>query len=106
VETQRVKIPTLNKLLTSGPGSPAADVAREQRVEAADPTLDEPRARRRSDRATEPIILPSSAEHLGDRRVGKPDRRVGMPDLRVIKVERRGTVRDRRVKPGGRRASD
>jgi curved DNA-binding protein CbpA len=106
VEKQRGSTPTLNNLLTSGSGSSVAEVVREQAVEATDRTLVEPRARRRTDNATGPIILPSSAEYLADRRAGKPDRRVGMPDLRVIKVERRGTVRDRRTNTAGRRSSD
>ncbi len=105
VETQRANIPTLHKLLTSGSGSSVEDLARAQHREAAatEPTAapSKPRqpARHQPLRAPGPIVLPSSASELGDRRRGGPDRRVGKPDLREKKVERRFRPQERREKP-------
>ena len=56
-------------------------------------------ARHQPLRAPGPIVLPSSASELGDRRRGGPDRRVGKPDLREKKVERRFRPQERREKP-------
>lgn len=91
VETQRVNIPILNKLLTSGTGPSNTDtaVSSEGRIPPTMPT----------------IASPAMAQRSG-RRVNKGDRRVGAPDLRADKTERRVNTRDRRVNTQDRRASD
>ena len=105
VETQRGNLPVLNRLLTSGGGQPTVEGNRVNRQEPQQPA-----------NASDPATLnPASArgDRRGDhdRREG-PERRVGLPDLRVVKIERRksGSTRrseqERRVKEGGRRASD
>jgi curved DNA-binding protein CbpA len=74
VETQRVNIPTLNKLLTSGIGpSTANSVATSN---AFNPT-------------TTPIIVPPPMTHPAERRVNKGDRRGTLPDRRVSTRDRR-----------------
>ena len=74
VETQRVNIPTLNKLLTSGIGpSTTNSVATSN---AFNP-------------ATTPIIVPPPMTHPAERRANKSDRRVNLPDRRVSTRDRR-----------------
>ena len=104
VETQRTNIPTLNKLLTSGAGTTVEHVTQVNRQATDVPAPNASKASAKPDSANGPIILPSSSEHLNNRRAGKPDRRVGLPDLRVVKTERRVNTRDRRTDAGGRRA--
>jgi curved DNA-binding protein CbpA len=92
VETQRGSLPALNKMLTSGSGSPGLETAQtgtERRY---------PGAVRPSPRATParpdqgPIILTSNIEQLKDLPVDTTDRRVNNAD--------------RRANPRGRRATD
>jgi hypothetical protein len=74
VETQRVNIPTLNKLLTSGIGpSTTNSVATSN---AFNP-------------ATTPIVVPPPMTHPAERRANKSDRRVNLPDRRVSTRDRR-----------------
>ncbi len=88
VEKNRVDIPTLQRMLTSGAnGAPEVWPARDRRGAGSDR-----------------IVLPSSMDSDFDRRTGKPDRRVGAPDTRVFKTERRVGNRDRRDGPRDRRA--
>ncbi len=83
VETQRVNIPVLNKLLTSGSEVDSA---------ASIPEI--------------PPFPPESAEDHSnqsvginiDRRANRTDRRVNAPDWRLIKTERRVNKTDRRAK--------
>ncbi len=90
VETQRVNIPILNKLLTAGVDTSSKDFATKE---------DQPPS-------SEPAGAPPELTRGTDRRANKGDRRVGAPDLRVDKTERRVNTRDRRVNRRGRRASD
>ena len=75
VESQRGSVPVLNKMLTTGSGSPEPETAQtpvESRIPEA--VQHPPRATAaRSDKT--PIILPSDSEHLKDRRVSNGDRR-------------------------------
>ena len=74
VESQRVNIPTLNKLLTSGIGpSTANSVATSNAFHPA----------------TTPIIVPPPMTYPAERRVNKGDRRANLPDRRVSKTDRR-----------------
>ena len=75
VETQRVHVPILNKLLTNGSKSSTAD-----HVDSELLTLDTHVA---SDDETSP------ATHVHDRRVNATDRRSGAPDWRANKMNRR-----------------
>jgi hypothetical protein len=106
VETQRTSIPTLNKLLTSGSGSPVETGARPNRRATDGPVPNVSEASAQASSANGPIIMTSSSEELRDRRPGSPDRRVGMPDLRAVKTERRSNTRDWRVNAEGRRTPD
>ncbi len=92
VEKNRVDIPTLQRMLTSG-SSVASGAA------GAGPWP----LRDRRGGASDRIVLPSSMDGGFDRRMGKPDRRVGAPDTRVFKTERRVGTRDRRDGPRDRR---
>ena len=104
VETQRANLPTLQKLLTSGPRSSVEDITRPQDREApvaapepaAAPTTPRQPARVQPFRAPGPIVLPSSMSDAEWRRLGKPERRASEPDPRDRKVERRVRYPDRR----------
>ena len=67
VETQRENIPTLNKLLTSGAEASNTNPGAKGRVHVPSST---------------PIIVPSTKEHLVDRRVNQTDRRSSSRDRR------------------------
>jgi hypothetical protein len=82
VEMQREQVPVLNRLLTSDTGPAVADSA----VRASTPIH----------RRTQDVASPATAPAT-EQRVDKKDRRVGAPDLRVIKVERRGSKKQRRT---------
>lgn len=93
VETQRVNIPVLNKLLT--PGEPEEDTKQASNGHA-------PRA---------VIVLPDMTQvedrrERGDRRVNLVDRRAGNPDLRENRVERRTNGSDRRRNGAERRSKN
>ena len=93
VETQRVNIPVLNKLLTSG--EPEADT----KAASNGNGHHAPRA---------VIVLPDMTRiedrrRLGDRRVNLADRRAGNHDLREDRVERRVNGGDRRKNSAERR---
>jgi len=78
VETQRVSMPILNKLLTNGEASCDTDVENDET---------------RADAAT--AVDPNNAR-IHDRRRSKKDRRSGAHDIRADKTERRVHARDRR----------
>lgn len=74
IETQRVKIPVLNKLLTTGNAACSVDADEDiMRLEANSAAL---------------VVLPDMTR-IQDRRVNARDRRTGAPDWRSDKVERR-----------------
>jgi hypothetical protein len=90
VETQRGTVPVLNKMLTSGSGSPGQETA-QTRIEK--PILDAVHSGPRATGARpaqRPIILPSDTEQLKVQRVMTKDRRVNNGD-------RRGNTRGRRT---------
>jgi hypothetical protein len=98
VESERSRLPILNRLLTSSTEESYPDAAASDAKGAqAQQSLKEPSA------DGEPIILPASMGRQYDRRAG-PDRRVGAPDLRKFKLERRSkTQADRRGSAADRR---
>jgi curved DNA-binding protein len=74
IETQRVKIPVLNKLLTTGNVACNVDVDEDiMRLESNSPQM---------------VVLPDMTR-IEDRRTNARDRRTGAPDWRANKVERR-----------------
>jgi hypothetical protein len=81
VESQRVTLPLLNKLLTSGTPVMTKDSFTEDG--GFEPSLES---------GHESLAVRNSKE----RRSTTRDRRVGAPDLRVMKIERRSNVKDRR----------
>jgi curved DNA-binding protein CbpA len=89
VEAERLQIPVLNKLLTSGSEHEVPD------SESAEEGFD-------------PVLIPNIAiSDMGppiERRINTRDRRIGLPDRRVNPVERRSGAPDRRVNPTERRS--
>jgi hypothetical protein len=77
IETQRVNIPVLDKLLTTGNVACNVDIESDLRQ------LEEDHGA-----GTGLIVLPDMTK-IQNRRTNKPDRRTGAPDLRAEKVERR-----------------
>ena len=122
VESQRSRLPVLNRLLTSGnsPVTAASGTARANRSQPA------PEPAHQTAFAYKPIVLPRAMDLEPERRVDKTerrkatDRRVGKPDGRIKKAERRVNRNDRRAdavdrrkkplerraKPKGRRETD
>jgi curved DNA-binding protein CbpA len=119
VETQRVNLPILNKLLTTGEEAAADDGA--AHAPMADATVDMARIEDSAHMvmgvqspispAGDEVSLPErrrqqDRRHEGeDRRVNKKDRRVGLPDTRVNPIERRMNIFDRRRSPTDRRTN-
>ena len=103
VEAERVNMPTLNRLLTSGSGpSPRPSWANAE--PAAAPTPAPQVNGSHTAAAAKQIVLPASTNRLTDRRYGKQERRVGTADSRSKKVERRFNLPERRVNLEDRRA--
>jgi curved DNA-binding protein CbpA len=102
VEAERVNMPTLNRLLTSGSG-PAP---RPYWADAEPAAAQTPAAQNgaRSSGPGKQIVLPSTTDRLTDRRYGKQERRLGAGDPRPKKVERRFNLPERRANQGDRRA--
>jgi hypothetical protein len=74
IETQRVKIPVLNKLLTTGNVACNINVDEDMmRLEANSPPM---------------VVLPDMTQ-IQDRRANARERRTGAPDWRAEKIERR-----------------
>jgi hypothetical protein len=78
IETQRVKIPVLNKLLTNGNVACNVD-------------LDEDIMRLEANNA--PMIVLPDMTRIQDRRMNARERRSGAPDWRAEKIDRRKTPR-------------
>jgi curved DNA-binding protein len=96
VETQRANMPVLNKLLTSGSGSPSPDVTRPNRRPASGAqciTLN-PAMRRSAERPSE-----KASE-------GAAESRSDLAITSVSALDRRANPQDRRVSVGGQRAGD
>lgn len=106
VETQRINLPVLNKLLTSGAASAPPSATRQGAQPVVVPTPGAPKNVWNQRGPAQQIVLPVTSERLGDRRTGKADLRVGAPDLRAKKLERRFNVADRHVNVMDRRAGD
>jgi curved DNA-binding protein CbpA len=83
VENERVKIPTLNRLLTSGSDLSIIDV---EHAPGVNRSLTDISASAEASTDLDITALQGTSEPIMDRRVGAPDRR-------VIKVERRKSVR-------------
>jgi len=110
VELQRVNLPVLNRLLTSG-GPPAArEAARTNSEPMGKPIVETPMSATMnggpSAATSKRVVLPAPMDRFTDRRVGKADRRVGAPDLRAKKMERRFHVIDRRAGIPDQQAGD
>lgn len=100
VETERGKVPTLQRLLTSS----SEQMAETPGYRPTDShALD--KESMMSGQTTTPAIVNTSAriEQVENQRLSGKERRVGAPDVRVIKVERRGHVKDRRYDLPSRR---
>lgn len=84
VETERARLPILNRLLTGGSEVPTETVEEEvQELEKkiVGPTNPAP--------AASPTILHAPMAYILKQRKGPSDRRMGAPDFRTIKTERR-----------------
>ena len=103
VESERAKLPILNRLLTSSTNSyyPAESISVPN---GAGPERREPRALEPGNADSEPIDLPAEMGSEYERRTGQPDRRMGAPDLRRYKIDRRKNKMDRRGTPADRRS--
>jgi len=101
VEKERVDMPNLNKMLTSGAEPSPEEIVEANRVAS---TVPPPVAKPAKNDALRSgtIVLPSTMGDDYDRRFGKRERRLSLPDFRKFKAERRIGVRDRRVNPGGK----
>jgi curved DNA-binding protein CbpA len=101
VESERAKLPILNRLLTSSTGSSyPKDPNTYQRPDApADARVHGELEQPATDSG--PIVLPASMGRRYERRESGPERRVGAPDLRRIKIERRKSG-ERRGSPADR----
>jgi len=98
VEAQRAQFPVLNKMLTSGPGSPSPETSRpSERPGGFVQPISSPPAARRS---TDPPLGRSGGEGAA------AARRTDRSELCVATIDRRLTQPDRRSKPRGRRSDD
>jgi hypothetical protein len=93
VETQRISMPVLNRLLTNGNAPCTVEIENDEEVIEPHPAIE-------SHTAIEPVnrpvvLLPDNSE-IFDRRKGRKERRVGSPDPRSNKMERRVNQKDRR----------
>ena len=105
VEAERVNMPILNRLLTSGSGpAPRPSWANAETAGTRASSTQENGSR--SSGTAKQIVLPSTTDRLTDRRYGKQERRVGAADTRSKKVERRFNLPERRVNLGDRRAGN
>jgi hypothetical protein len=98
VETQRANLPVLNKMLTSGSGSPGAEPVRASRRAAA---------------LSPPIPLPSTMRRSTDRPIDgrnghapAADHRANAAQSTADTIDRRISAPERRSSPRGRRAND
>jgi DnaJ-like protein len=100
VETQRVSIPILNKLLTSGTEA-ACSAAAEAGIVAPDaPSAPAKAGIVAQDCLSAPMAVLPEVKHVKDgkeRRLNSRERRTGAPDWRANKNERRGHAGDRRA---------
>ncbi|HUY80752.1 MAG TPA: DnaJ domain-containing protein [Acidobacteriaceae bacterium] len=99
VETQRVNLPILNRLLTPGEITSAPEG-----VEAEKPTSDsDHKALGRARKGERRVVGEERRVSQIDRRTNESDRRQGRPDRREHPIERRMNVLDRRRNPPERR---
>ncbi|MGZ3356432.1 MAG: hypothetical protein ACXVBO_16445, partial [Isosphaeraceae bacterium] len=80
IETQRAKIPVLNRLLTTGNIARKVDVEMDAQIMNLESTT------------TAMVVLPDSRK-IPDRRMNSRERRTGAPDWRADKMERRKGAR-------------
>jgi curved DNA-binding protein CbpA len=91
VEAQRVNIPVLNKMLTSGSKAAAEDLETELLSPEAESAHE-----LEAHEVEEPVSQTPIPTHVHDRRTNSKDRRSGAPDWRANKLERRKN-KDRRM---------
>jgi len=103
VESERAKLPILNRLLTSSTGSsyPGNANTYQQPNGAAEAHLQRELNQPAPD--SERIVSSSYMGRKVEQRNGRPERRVGAPDVRRIKIERRKNPEERRGSPADRR---
>lgn len=88
VETQRVNMPVLNKMLTCGEGTLEAVAEYGKRP------------------ANAPIVLPARMEQAAERRINSRNRLLGSVEASVETMDRRESTTDRRTGTRGRRSTD
>ncbi len=95
VELQRVNLPILNRLLTSGEAATTSSSAGSSSDSIYGSPSNASTNGASSSAGPRPAVM--NADRMLDRRAGKVDRRVGAADHRGKKVERRFNMSDRRV---------
>jgi curved DNA-binding protein CbpA len=103
VETERAKVPTLHRLLTSSSESSEEAAAHSPHATGEVHALDSISVVSEFDSNAAVDAHPATTDSIENRRATGKDRRVGAPDTRAIKVERRGHVKDRRLDATNRR---
>jgi curved DNA-binding protein len=93
VETQRVNMPVLNKMLTCGTGEAEPVAARTTKKNGA------------GNDTAGPIVLPAKMEYA-ERQIAAKDRMLGTSETSVGVLDRRGDNPDRRRSARGRRTTD
>jgi hypothetical protein len=89
VETERGKLPILNKLLTGGSESLTEAAANAAVEEEARPWEERTAGPSDSAQPSRRSLSTFWSEYMAERRRRSKDRRIGLPDLRENKVERR-----------------
>ncbi|HTV05543.1 MAG TPA: DnaJ domain-containing protein [Acidobacteriaceae bacterium] len=109
VETQRVNLPILNKLLTPGEMTPVTNddgAASEWTDEDGSVHSHDHKALNAERRGERRVSTDERRANPAERRAGVKDRRQGKPDWRANPIERRRNVFDRRRNPNERRVGD
>lgn len=88
VETQRVNMPVLNKLLTTGNAPCTVEIIEDLAAPSPDPIADP---------SASPSILPPDNNQIHDRRKNAKDRRTSTHDPRAERLERRMHQKGRRA---------
>jgi curved DNA-binding protein CbpA len=101
VEMQRVNMPVLNKMLTSGSVTSGANAPPGNR-----PAVDAGTDQEQSAAASEPFVMSLPEKRSSEWRPNKTERRVGAPDFRLHKLDRRTNARDRQSRIKDRRLAD
>lgn len=108
VESERAKLPILNRLLTSSTSSyyPAEPITKPGAPENGTTTTRVPASLEETNPVDDVIVVPANMGSEYERRTGQPDRRAGAPDTRKYKIDRRKNSSDRRTTRDDRRTGD